>query len=156
MTECPKCGVATSENQTFCLNCGEFVGKRPATSSSASAQTRYEHYNTPSEYSYPRRTNYRAPSKGVGADTNTNRIVAGLLALFGGGIGLQYLYMQKGAQFLLSLLLAATFIPLAIGVLQGIRILCLSNVQFREIYLGIIPPSHPIETAPNDSDTIYL
>lgn len=87
---------------------------------------------------------YQAPQQAKPA----NRIMVGLLGLFLGGLGVQFFVMKKWAQAIISLVFCWTGIPAVVGVLQGIRILCLTDEEYAEIYYDI-PMGTPKPPSPS-------
>ena len=63
-----------------------------------------------------------------------SKIVAALLAIFLGGIGIHKFYLGKVVWGLIYLCLSWTFIPEILGVFEGIYFLCLSDKSFQEKY----------------------
>ncbi len=71
------------------------------------------------------------PNKGSSFDVPMKRrIVAGLLALFLGGLGFHKFYLGKSKVGLLFLVFVWTFIPSIIGFVQGIYYLLQSDDSF--------------------------
>ncbi len=78
-----------------------------------------------------------APTAGpLGRSTTDgkNKVVAGLLALFLGGIGVHKFYLGKGVQGLLYLVFFWTFIPAILGFVEGLNYLLMSEQTFFERY----------------------
>ena len=63
-----------------------------------------------------------------------NRVVAGLLALFLGGLGVHKFYLGKVLQAVFYLLFCWTFIPAIIGFVEGVSYLLMSDETFFERY----------------------
>jgi len=59
-----------------------------------------------------------------------NKLVAGLLALFLGGLGIHKFYLGKGVQGILYLVLCWTFIPAIIGFVEGLNYLLMNEQTF--------------------------
>ena len=66
-----------------------------------------------------------------------NRTIAGLLALFLGGLGFHKFYLEKTGQGLLYLVFCWTFIPAFIGFVEGLNYLLMSNKLFAVRYCGM-------------------
>ena len=64
------------------------------------------------------------------ANTTKNRVAAGVLALFLGGLGIHKFYMGKTGQGILCLVFCWTCIPAIIGLVEGIIFLCESDESF--------------------------
>lgn len=63
-----------------------------------------------------------------------NKIVAGLLALFLGWIGVHKFYLGKGVQGFLYLVFFWTFIPAILGFIEGLNYLIMSEETFAKRY----------------------
>ncbi len=63
-----------------------------------------------------------------------NKVVAGVLALLLGGLGVHKFYLGKGFQGLMYLLFCWTFIPALIGLVEGLNYLLMSEKTFFERY----------------------
>ncbi len=63
-----------------------------------------------------------------------NKVVAGLLALFLGGIGVHKFYLGKGIQGILYLVFCWTFIPAIFGFVEGLNYLLMSEKTFFQRY----------------------
>lgn len=61
---------------------------------------------------------------------NKNKNIAALLAILFGGIGLHHFYMGKYIRGILSLLLCWTYIPAAIGLIQGVIYIAETQEKF--------------------------
>ena len=63
-----------------------------------------------------------------------SRSVAGLFALFLGGIGVNYFYLGRPVSGVLCLLFCWTLIPTFVGLLQGVYILSITDKHFINTY----------------------
>jgi TM2 domain-containing membrane protein YozV len=63
-----------------------------------------------------------------------NKTLAGLLALFLGGIGIHKFYLGKGFQGLLYLVFCWTIIPAIVGFIEGLNYLLMSDATFNKRY----------------------
>lgn len=63
-----------------------------------------------------------------------SRTAAGLLALFLGGVGVQYFYLGHPLSGVLCIVFCWTFIPAIAGLLQGIYLLTMSDANFEAKY----------------------
>lgn len=59
---------------------------------------------------------------------------AGLLAIFLGGLGVHKFYLGKPLWGVIYLLLVWTSIPLLLGIIEGIRYLCMDKTNFNSRY----------------------
>ena len=66
------------------------------------------------------------------AEPTKDRMTAGLLALFLGGIGIHKFYLNQGGMGVLYLLFSWTFIPGIIAFIEGIQYLTMSDQQFHQ------------------------
>lgn len=60
-----------------------------------------------------------------------NKIVAGLLGIFLGGLGIHKFYLGKIGQGIVYILFCWTFIPAVIGFIEGIVYLCSNDENFQ-------------------------
>ena len=63
-----------------------------------------------------------------------NKTTAALFAIFLGGIGVHKFYLGQAGSGIAYLLFCWTFIPLLLGVVQGINLLSMSQDQFDRQY----------------------
>jgi len=63
-----------------------------------------------------------------------SKIVAGLLALLVGGLGIHKFYLNEGGTGIFMLLFSWTFIPMVIAFFQGINYLTMSDEKFDNLY----------------------
>jgi len=68
------------------------------------------------------------------APSSRNKIVAALLALFLGGLGIHKFYLGKGGMGVLYLVFFWTIIPAIVGFIEGILLLLMSDEQFAAKY----------------------
>ena len=68
--------------------------------------------------------------------TPKDRKTAAYLAILLGGIGVHKFYLDKTVQGFLYVLFCWTFIPLIIGLIEGIIYLGITDEQFQEKYVG--------------------
>jgi Predicted membrane protein len=60
----------------------------------------------------------------------SNKMVAGILGIFLGGLGIHKFYLGKIAAGVLYCLFCWTFIPALIGFIEGVIYLCMSDDEF--------------------------
>jgi len=97
------------KDKKFCLNCGEKIDEKAEICPKCGV-----------------RVGKREDSK--------NKIVAGVLALFLGGIGIHKFYLGKSEQGVLYLVFCWTFIPGIIALIEGIIYLAMSDEEFERKY----------------------
>lgn len=68
------------------------------------------------------------------AERSSDKLIAGLLALFLGSFGVHHFYLGKIGKGILYALLSWTGIPAILGFIQGILILTMSDASFRSKY----------------------
>lgn len=101
---CADCGSIINVKAEICPKCG--VRQMPAPSANPLGQT----------------------------ENGKNKVVAGILALFLGGLGIHKFYLGKGIQGLLYLVFCWTFIPAVLGFIEGLNYLLMSEKTFFDRY----------------------
>lgn len=120
---CPECGVNQStrlessyrdrgENEKYCLNCGELIYKQAEICPECGVSQ---------------------PSPG-GLARDTDQIVAGLLAILLGGLGVHKFYQGNMRNGLLYLCFFWTAIPAILGLIEGILILLADEEEYQRTY----------------------
>lgn len=66
--------------------------------------------------------------------TNKNKVIAGLLAIFLGGLGIHKFYLGKVGWGIIYLIFSWTWLPAIAGIIEGIVYLCMSERSFQEKY----------------------
>lgn len=66
--------------------------------------------------------------------TNRSRVMAGLLAIFFGFLGLHKFYLGKATWGLVYLFFSWSFVPMILGVVEGLMYLLMSNQEFEKKY----------------------
>lgn len=128
MKRCPNCNHQFPDSSQFCSQCGcdlEFIPGPPPP----------YHGNT-----YERNNAFDASGP-----QGKSRGVAALLAIFLGGLGIQYFYVGKVTAGILTILL--TFVTCGIWeiitLIQGIMMFCMSNDEFQSKFIDS-PSKFPI------------
>lgn len=114
---CPQCGAPVNEHATKCEYCGAILANAPQ-------PTPQQQYVAQQPGVYPERANW--PVK--------NKIVAGILALLLGGLGIHKFYLGKAGLGIVYLLFCWTYIPAFIAFIEGIMILCSNDENFQVKY----------------------
>lgn len=70
----------------------------------------------------------------IEARTNRNKIVAALLAIFLGGLGIHKFYLGKAGWGIVYFIFSWTFLPALIGFFEGIYYLLMSDKEFERNY----------------------
>lgn len=66
--------------------------------------------------------------------TNRSRLTAAFLAIIFGGLGLHKFYLGQAVWGLIYLVFSWTFIPLILGILEGLMLLGMSDQSFEAKY----------------------
>lgn len=78
-----------------------------------------------------------------------DKTTAGLLALFLGGIGVQFFYLRKEGAGIICILFFWTFIPSIIGLIQGIQYLTMDDRVFNALHNPSLNQNMPHYHNPN-------
>lgn len=70
----------------------------------------------------------------IGSKSNKNKVVAALLAIFLGGIGIHKFYLGSVGWGVLYILFAWTWIPMIVGFIEGLMYLFMSDKTFEAKY----------------------
>ena len=137
INECEYCGYKTREKASKCPLCGAALKQvkqvitdvyENTINTQSNTNTTYTenttHSNTQRNTS---RTTYYRPKVGK------NKLVAALFAFFGGSIGLHKFYMGHISSGVLYIMFWWTSIPSILSLIDGIRILCMSDAEFNAI-----------------------
>lgn len=119
---CPQCGAPASEGATKCEYCGAAIAQA-APQAQPQAQPQQVVYVQQNPVN-PERANW--PIK--------NKIVAAILALLLGGLGIHKFYLGQNGKGVLYLLFCWTYIPAIIAFVEGIMILCSNDENFQIKY----------------------
>lgn len=124
MKQCPRCGSCYDDSPQFCSRCGSPLQFQQ------SAQNQPPYYGGQPCYDRDNAFDASGPE-------GKSRGVAGLLAIFLGGLGVQYFYLGKTGGGLLCMLLSAVTCGIwtIIMLIQGILMLCISNAEFERKYV---------------------
>ena len=98
---CLSCGVEKGKGGSFCANCGSAVSENAAVCLSCGAAVK---------------------KTGAASWDEKDKTIAGLLALFLGGLGIHHFYLRENKKGILKLLLCWTYIPAIIALIDAIRI----------------------------------
>ena len=118
---CPQCGAPTLAGATKCEYCGAALAQPAQPVQQAQPQ---QVVYVQQSVANPERANW--PIK--------NKIVAGLLAILLGGLGIHKFYLGQGGKGILYLIFCWAYIPSLLGIIEGITILCSNDENFQIKY----------------------
>lgn len=132
---CPQCGAPLNANDVECKYCGERIQRQvnypQQPQQPPYPQTQPQQYQQPQYQQQPFVQNVYV-NDGINPSWPIkNKVVAGLLAVFLGGLGIHKFYMGKIGMGILYLLFCWTWIPSIIGFIEGIIYLCSNDHNFQ-------------------------
>ena len=121
MKKCPQCHNYVDNYAAFCNHCGYNFSQQTGTTPPP-----------PDDDYYPTDNAFDA----CGPE-GKSRGIAALLAIFLGGLGVQYFYLGRISAGIISIVLTAVTCGLwsTVMFIQGILMLCMTNRQFRDKYI---------------------
>lgn len=130
---CPQCGAPIDPGASECKFCGEKLAVQQVAQQMANQQAAPQQqvvYAQPQpqvvinqQPVYTTAINPAWPVK--------NKMVAGLLGIFLGGLGIHKFYMGKIGMGILYLVFCWTYIPAIVGFVEGIIYLCSNDENFQ-------------------------
>ena len=120
---CPQCGAPIDVGATECRFCGEKLAVQQATQQVQQPQPQVVIQQSAPQSVYVTGINPSWPVK--------NKLVAGLLGIFLGGIGVHKFYMGKIGMGIIYILFCWTGIPVIVGFIEGIIYLCSNDENFQ-------------------------
>lgn len=118
---CPQCGAPVDANTAKCEYCGAAIPQAAPQQNNQQPVQQTVYVQQPVN---PERANWPVKSK----------IVAGILALLLGGIGVHKFYLGQTGKGVLYILFCWTCIPALIAFIEGIMILCSNDENFQVKY----------------------
>lgn len=135
-THCISCGESISVDAEVCPNCG--VNQRRLPESGGPGRTADEKYCT-SCGSVINRDAELCPECGtrqtIGDGGEVDRLAAGLIAIFLGGLGIHKFYLGANTMGVIYLCFSWTFVPAVLGLIEGIIYLTKSDQEFQRRYV---------------------
>ena len=131
---CPQCGAPIDPTATECKFCGE---KLTIQQTMPQMQSQQGYVQQPGQSQQPHIIiQQAAPQQNYYSGINPtwpikNKIVAGVLGIFLGGIGIHKFYLGKVGMGILYLLFCWTGIPAIVGFIEGIIYLCSNDENFQ-------------------------
>lgn len=123
---CPQCGAPIDAGAAECRFCGEKLNPQPV------AQANVQPNVQPAPQQVVQHVYVQQPTTAINpAWPIKNKIVAGLLGIFLGGIGIHKFYMGKIGMGILYILFCWTGIPSLVGFIEGIIYLCSNDENFQ-------------------------
>ena len=131
--KCPQCGAPIDLGASECKFCGEKLTVQQAQQAQAQPQPQVVYAQQPQPQVVIQQA---APQQVYVSGINPswpvkNKVVAGLLAIFLGSLGIHKFYMGKIGMGILYLVFCWTCIPGIIGFIEGIMYLCSNDENFQ-------------------------
>lgn len=121
--KCPQCGAPIDPGATECKFCGEKFAVQQASQQVQQPQPQVVIQQAAPQQVYMTAVNPAWPIK--------NKMVAGLLGIFLGGIGIHKFYLGKVGMGILYICFCWTGIPACVGFIEGIIYLCSNDENFQ-------------------------
>ncbi len=148
MKKCKYCNADMNDDETTCRYCGSVqpvdgttpppFGGNSFAGTNGTSNNQYNYTFNAQEY-YQRNNAFDSDARGK------SRGVAALLAIFLGGLGIQYFYLGKTTAGILSIILTVVTCGLweIVTLIQGILMLCMSKYDFTQKYVES-PSTFPV------------
>ncbi|HIW31308.1 MAG TPA: TM2 domain-containing protein [Candidatus Paenibacillus intestinavium] len=133
---CPACGASNAINSTQCKYCGEAIVVQAAAQTAAAQaqqQPMYQQQQPFVQNIYHQPPPPQHPGQTLIVSTKS-KVVAGILGILLGGLGIHKFYLGKIFQGILYLIFCWTYIPAIVGFIEGIIYLCTSDENFARKY----------------------
>ena len=117
-------GRIKSENEKFCQECGEIIlAKAEICPKCGVRQASIANLNT-------------IAMNVLGQGQPRSKVVAGVLGILTGSLGLHKFYLGQPVWGIVYLLLCWTFVPTVLGLIEGVYYLTMTDEQFAKRYSG--------------------
>lgn len=139
MAQCSTCGASLKPGAMRCLKCGttvEIPAPPPAQGSQSNQAEQVAQNNSQQQYAsqpqvmYVQQPQQQAPT----IQCTKSKSTACILAILLGWIGVHKFYLGKVWQGLLYLIFCWTWIPMVVGIIEGIVYLGMSEYEFCQKY----------------------
>lgn len=125
---CSQCGAALEGDSKFCKYCGTNNGVNEEVNNNYQKQYQEPIQSQPINQGQPIQS-----AQPVGTKVPVkSKVVAGLLGIFLGGIGIHKFYLGKIFQGIIYLIFCWTYIPAIVGFIEGIVYLTKSDEAWAE------------------------
>jgi len=115
---CPQCGAPISIDRSECMYCGGKTARQPQ-----EPQPQFQQPYIQQPHINGNGINYAWPIR--------SKVVAGLLGIFLGGLGIHKFYLGKVALGILYIFASWTFIPILVGFIEGTIYLATDDYNFQ-------------------------
>jgi TM2 domain-containing membrane protein YozV len=123
---CPQCGAPVNEGAAKCEYCGAAIAQPQAP-----VQPQYQPQPQQQAYAAYQQNSVNAERANWPIK---NKIVAAILALILGGLGVHKFYLGQTGKGVLYLIFCWTYIPSILAFIEGIMILCSNDENFQIKY----------------------
>lgn len=138
MKRCKYCNAEMNDNETTCRYCGSVQPVDSTTPPPFAANNNSgANYGNPCNGYFNAQEYFQRNNAFDSGPTGKSRGIAALLAIFLGGLGIQYFYLGKTTAGILSILLSLITCGLweIVTLIQGILMLCMTNADFNQKYV---------------------
>jgi TM2 domain-containing membrane protein YozV/RNA polymerase subunit RPABC4/transcription elongation factor Spt4 len=117
------------EDEKYCSNCGEIIDEQAEVCPECGVRVKEDSGSNEVNINMENNQVQSTASQDVPAG-NKSKVLAGLLGIFLGGIGVHKLYLGQPGRAIIFFLLSWTGIPMLVGLIQGISYLLMSDQKF--------------------------